>query len=59
MKKKMPHTLRLILGEQLNAQHSWFQQVEEDVIFVMMEVRQETDYVKHHIQKSMQTHLLE
>ncbi|MEO1416647.1 MAG: cryptochrome/photolyase family protein [Bacteroidota bacterium] len=47
----MPHTLRLILGDQLNSQHSWFQQIDEEVLFVMMEVRQETDYVKHHIQK--------
>ncbi|MEL6135710.1 MAG: cryptochrome/photolyase family protein, partial [Bacteroidota bacterium] len=47
----MARTLRLILGDQLNAQHSWFNEVEEEVTYVMMEVRQETDYVKHHIQK--------
>jgi deoxyribodipyrimidine photolyase-related protein len=44
-------TLRLILGDQLNCEHSWFQQVRDDVIYVMMEVRQETDYVLHHAQK--------
>ena len=44
-------TLRLILGDQLNAFHSWFAQPDDRVTFVIMEVRQETDYVKHHIQK--------
>lgn len=44
-------TLRLILGDQLNSHHSWFQTKEASVIYLMAEVRQETDYVKHHIQK--------
>jgi deoxyribodipyrimidine photolyase-related protein len=44
-------TLRLILGDQLNENHSWYSSVQENVIYVMMEVRSETDYVKHHIQK--------
>ena len=44
-------TLRLLLGDQLNSQHSWFDEVNPDVIYVMAEMRQETDYVKHHIQK--------
>ena len=44
-------TLRLILGDQLNLNHSWFQSVDPDVVYLMMEVRQETDYVTHHIQK--------
>ena len=43
--------LRLILGDQLNLNHSWFKKTDEDVLYVMMEVRQETDYVKHHVQK--------
>ncbi|MEQ9301656.1 MAG: cryptochrome/photolyase family protein [Cyclobacteriaceae bacterium] len=47
----MPKTLRLILGDQLNYQHSWFEKTGDDVLYVMMEMRQETDYVKHHIQK--------
>ena len=47
----MPKTLRLILGDQLNYVHSWFQEVDKDVHYVLMEMRQETDYVKHHIQK--------
>jgi deoxyribodipyrimidine photolyase-related protein len=44
-------TLRLILGDQLNEQHSWFQEVDKNTIYLMAEMRQETDYVKHHIQK--------
>lgn len=44
-------TLRLILGDQLNPQHTWFQTIDPDVIYVLMEVRQETDYVLHHAQK--------
>ena len=44
-------TLRLILGDQLHRMHSWFKDVDPDVIYVMMEVRSETDYVTHHIQK--------
>lgn len=43
--------LRLILGDQLNAQHSWFSEVRPDVVYALMEVRTETDYVAHHIQK--------
>ena len=44
-------TLRLILGDQLNAQHSWYASVSESTVYCMFEMRQETDYVKHHIQK--------
>lgn len=44
-------TLRLILGDQLNYQHSWYKNTSSDVTYVLMEVRQETDYVVHHIQK--------
>ncbi|MRX06222.1 cryptochrome/photolyase family protein [Pseudoduganella sp. FT25W] len=43
--------LKLILGDQLNHQHSWFARPSADELFVMMEVRQETDYVLHHAQK--------
>lgn len=43
--------LRLILGDQLNQKHSWFDKVDNDVTYIMAEMRQETDYVKHHIQK--------
>ncbi|MEX0996179.1 MAG: cryptochrome/photolyase family protein [Flavobacteriaceae bacterium] len=44
-------TLRLILGDQLNQNHSWFEEVNENTIYFMAEMRQETDYVTHHIQK--------
>ena len=44
-------TLRLILGDQLNEKHSWFQKPDNAVSYLMMEIRQETDYVKHHVQK--------
>ncbi len=44
-------TLRLILGDQLNPLHPWYSAPTPDTVFVMMEVRQETDYVLHHAQK--------
>ena len=34
------HTLRLVLGDQLHPGHSWFSQVDEQVVYVLMEVRQ-------------------
>ena len=44
-------TLRLILGDQLSPLHSWFGEVRADVVYVLMEVRSETAYVRHHAQK--------
>ncbi len=44
-------TLRLILGDQLNHQHSWFTKKDKQVVYCFFEMRQETDYVNHHIQK--------
>ena len=49
--QNMKKTIRLILGDQLNQQHSWFSEVNEKVTYAVMEVRSETDYVQHHIQK--------
>lgn len=43
--------LRLILGDQLNASHSWFKEVDPSVIYVIAEMHQETNYVVHHVQK--------
>ena len=43
--------LRLVLGDQLNPCHSWFARANPQVVYVLMEVRQETDYVLHHAQK--------
>ena len=50
-KFNMKRTLRLILGDQLNHQHSWFTEKNDSTFYIMMEMRQETDYVHHHIQK--------
>jgi deoxyribodipyrimidine photolyase-related protein len=43
--------LRLILGDQLNPNHSWFEEVNKDVCYVLIESAAETGYVRHHIQK--------
>ena len=43
--------LRLILGDQLNLKHSWFEIHDPNTFYLLAEMRQETDYVKHHIQK--------
>ena len=43
--------LRLILGDQLNHKHTWFKEQENNTLYMFMEMRQETDYVVHHIQK--------
>ena len=50
-KENDANTLRLILGDQLNPLHSWFTAVDDSVVYVLMELRQETDYVLHHAQK--------
>ena len=44
-------TLRLILGDQLNPEHGWLSAPDESGVYVLMEARQETDYVLHHAQK--------
>lgn len=44
-------TLRLILGDQLNSKHSWYKDNPDNITYCLFEMRQETDYVKHHIQK--------
>jgi deoxyribodipyrimidine photolyase-related protein len=51
MNMKKNKVLRLILGDQLNYKHSWFNKQREDVTYVLMEMRQETDYARHHAQK--------
>ncbi len=50
-KSNFMKTLRLILGDQLDEKHSWFRKIEPDTVYCMFEMLQETDYVKHHIQK--------
>ncbi len=44
-------TLRLILGDQLNYKHSWYDDPNEEILYFIAEMRQETDYTTHHIQK--------
>jgi deoxyribodipyrimidine photolyase-related protein len=51
LQPKVMKILRLVLGDQLNSDHSWFQEINPDVNYILMEIRQETDYVRHHIQK--------
>jgi deoxyribodipyrimidine photolyase-related protein len=43
--------LRLILGDQLNLRHSWFEKVDSQIVYVIGELSSEVTYVKHHIQK--------
>lgn len=47
----MSKKIRLILGDQLNSNHSWFKTTDDSVTYVLMEIRTETDYALHHIQK--------
>ena len=32
------HTLRLLLGDQLNPEHSWFATQDDGVVYVLMEI---------------------
>ncbi|GAB2191888.1 cryptochrome/photolyase family protein [Sessilibacter sp. MAH1] len=50
MKKRYKH-LRLVLGDQLNIKHSWFKHKDDEVLYVLAELKQEQTYVKHHGQK--------
>lgn len=43
--------LRLILGDQLQHDHSWFETVDDDTTYLIMEMNQELTYVAHHVQK--------
>lgn len=43
--------LRLILGDQLNASHSWYEQTEPDTVYLIAELHQEATYTTHHRQK--------
>ena len=43
--------LRLILGDQLNLEHSWFGEPDASVLIVVAELKQEASYVRHHVQK--------
>lgn len=47
----MTKRLRLLLGDQLNYNHSWLEEVNDDVTYYMAETKEEATYIKHHIQK--------
>lgn len=44
--------LRLILGDQLNTSHSWFNNADPAVLYLLAELPQEQTYVRHHVQKT-------
>ena len=44
-------TLRLILGDQLDIHHHWFEQQDDEILYLIAELRQEASYVMHHVQK--------
>lgn len=43
--------LRLVLGDQLNSQHSWYKQQDNQCLYVVAELHDEARYVAHHVQK--------
>ena len=43
--------LRLVLGDQLNRGHPWFDDTDDDTLYVLAELHQEATYVRHHVQK--------
>jgi len=45
------HTLRLVLGDQLNSNHPWFDETDPAVLYLIAELKQEATYARHHIQK--------
>lgn len=49
--KKRYQTVRLILGDQLNASHFWYKNKDDSVVYIIAELIQEVRYVKHHVQK--------
>jgi len=44
-------TLRLVLGDQLSINHSWFTKPTPKVDYVLIEAHSEASYAPHHIQK--------
>lgn len=48
---KSTKRLRLILGDQLNAAHSWFKKKDAATVYLIAELMQEVEYARHHIQK--------
>lgn len=53
--KKSYRTLRLILGDQLNADHSWFKTKDPEVLYVIAELHQEQHYEKQALKRAHST----
>ena len=49
--KRRYKTLRLIMGDQLNASHSWFKKKDSSVLYIIAELKSEASYAPHHAQK--------
>ena len=45
--------IRLLLGDQLNPKHSWFDSPREDVVYALFESEEELRYAPHHRQKML------
>ena len=45
------HRLRLILGDQLDIDHSWFEKTDPDTVYLLAEMMSEATYARHHVQK--------
>ena len=43
--------VRLILGDQLNRQHTWFSEQFDNITYAFFECYDEATYAPHHIQK--------
>ena len=48
---KRTNRLRLILGDQLSLNHSWFNEKDPACVYLIAELKQEQAYTIHHIQK--------
>ena len=44
-------TIRFILGDQLNHDHSWYLEKDEHTMYVVAEIFEEATYTRHHVQK--------
>ena len=47
----MAKSFRIILGDQLNPNHSWFKVIDTEITYVFIECKGEGSYAPHHIQK--------
>lgn len=49
--KRRYKTLRLIMGDQLNAAHSWYKEKDDSILYIVAELKSEASYAPHHAQK--------